>query len=181
MVSLLGPLVGAASGQPSWESMVTVGSRVRLETAAVAGQRVQGTVADIGAEALTVTTDSQQRVVVTRSTIRRLELSTGQHRQTVHGILIGAATGAVLSVVLPKCVNEGCTSSGGFDPTFALLYAFGGAACGGLIGTAIKTEGWSSVPLQSVRVGIAPTPHRGIRVAVSLDLARLTRRRTKGS
>lgn len=94
--------------------------------------------------------------------------------------MIGAAAGAALSVVLPKCVNEGCVSGASFDPTFAVLYAFGGAMWGGLIGTAVKTESWRAVALESVRVGLVPTAGRGIGIGVSVDVGRLARRRTRG-
>lgn len=180
MSSVLLLSAGGVSGEPTSERTVVVGSRIRLLSSALGSQPVRGTVADVGADRLTIRTDSQEQLVVPRSSIGRLDISTGQHRQTIRGILIGTVAGAALSVVLPKCVNEGCSSGASFDSTFAVLYAFGGAMCGGLIGTAIKTEGWRAVPLNSMRVGITPRAGRGIGVAVSIDLRRHLGRRTRG-
>jgi hypothetical protein len=153
-------------------SLVTVGSRVRLLAPEISGQRLQGTVAEIGAESLTVDTDGHQRLGVPRRAITRLEVSTGQARHTLHGLAIGAGTGAVLSVVLPKCVNEGCTSEVGFDPTFASIYALGGAMWGALIGSLIKTDRWNLVSLDSVRVAVMPTHGRGVAVTISVGRGR---------
>jgi hypothetical protein len=127
--------------------------------------RIQGTVVETNHDFLVVGTGRQPRLAVPWRAITRLEVSTRRHSHGRTGFLIGAAAGAALSVVLPKCVNEGCTSQAGFDPTFAVLYGLNGALCGALIGAMVKTDEWNSLPLH---VAVTPTPARGVRVAISV-------------
>ena len=163
----------AVQGAAAWsepiaeEVPVAAGTKVRLLAPDVVAERIQGTVVETNQESLVVSTEGQPRLAVPWRAITRLEVSTRQHSHTRKGLLIGAAAGAVLSVVLPKCVNEGCTSDASFDPTFAVLYGLGGGMWGALIGAMVKTDEWNSVP---VRVAVAPTPGRGVRVVMSISI-----------
>ena len=166
-------LASAFLGAAAWSEPIAaaepvpVGTKVRLLAPDVVSQRIQGTVVESNLESVVVGTEGQGRLTVPWQAITRLEVSAGQHSHTRKGFFIGAGAGAALSVVLPKCVNEGCTSDAGFDATFAVLYGLSGGACGALIGTMVKTDKWNSVP---VRVAVAPTPGRGIRVVMSVTL-----------
>lgn len=150
------------------QSLVAPGSRARLLAPEVAGQAIQGTVAETGLESVVILSSrGGERQTVPWRAITRLEVSTGRHGHAVKGLLIGAAAGMALSVVAPKCVNEGCSSEAGFDAAFAVAYGLGGSLWGGLIGAMVKTENWSAVPL---RIAVAPTPGRGLRVALSISV-----------
>jgi hypothetical protein len=161
------PGVAAWSEPIAAEAPVRVGTKVRLVAPEVVGQRIQGTVVETNLESLVVGTEGQRHLTVPWRAITRLEVSTRRHSHTRKGLVIGAGAGVALSVVLPKCVNEGCTSDVSFDPTFALLYGLGGSMWGALIGAMVKTDEWSSVPLG---VAVTPTPGRGVRVLISISV-----------
>lgn len=168
-VVLVSALEGAAAcSEPfAGEPPVQTGTKVRLLAPEVVDQRIQGTVVESNPESMVVGTEARQRLTVPWRAITRLEVTTGRRSHALKGFAIGAGAGVALSVVLPKCVNEGCTSEIGFDSTFALLYGLGGGAWGALIGAMVKTDEWSSVPL---RVAVAPTPGRGVRVLTSFSV-----------
>jgi hypothetical protein len=167
---LLGALtaawIGASPAAAGTEAALVEGAKVRVEAPEVSAGRIQGAVAELRAAALVVSVDGR-RVAVPWRAIRRMDVSAGERRHALRGLLIGAGAGALLSIVMPKCVNEGCTSEVGFDPAFALVGALSGSAWGSLIGALVKTEDWKAV---SVRLAVAPMPRRGASVAVSIAI-----------
>lgn len=162
-------VLGAANGSdpPAAAEPVSLGARVRLFAPGVASQVVQGVVVESNPESVVVGTEGQGRLTVPWRAITRLEVSSGERSNATKGFLIGVGAGAALSVVLPKCDNEGCSSDAGFDATFAIAYGLIGGAIGKIIGSQVKSEKWRPVP---VGVAVAPTRGRGIRVVVSINL-----------
>jgi hypothetical protein len=168
--SLLGALtaagIGASPAAAGTEAALVEGAKVRLEAPAVSAGRIQGAVAELGATALVVAVD-ERRVTVPWRAITRMDVSAGERRHALRGLLIGAGAGAALSIVMPKCVNEGCSTEVGFEPVFALMGALGGSAWGSLVGALVKTDDWKA---SSARLSVAPTPRRGVIVALSISI-----------
>jgi hypothetical protein len=171
VLAVLALPASARSGERSTDlSPITVGSRIRLSAPVIISKKVQGTVAEINMDSLVVVTDGQARLSLPTRAITQLEVSTGRHRKTLSGMAIGAATGVALSVVLPKCVIEGCTSDVGFDPTFALLGALGGSMWGAMIGSFVTADRWTLVSRNDVRLMALPSRGRGVGLALSVSL-----------
>jgi hypothetical protein len=158
--------IGGSTAAAGTEAALVEGAKVRVEAPLVSAGRIQGAVAELGATALVVSVDDR-RVTVPWRAITHMDVSAGQRRHALRGLLIGAGVGAALSIVMPKCVNEGCSTEVGFEPVFALMGALGGSAWGSLIGALVKTEDWKAV---SVRLAVAPMPRRGASVAVSIAI-----------
>ncbi len=146
-------------------SVITVGNRIRLLAPTVASERIQGTVVGMDSTALTIARESGARLAVPRDAVTRLEVFDGRRRQTLAGVLLGAALGAVVVGSNP-CVNEGCAH--GFSGEFAAIGAVGGSLWGGIVGALVKRDHWSAVALDDVRVTLGPTEGRGVRVSVSV-------------
>lgn len=181
-------LVGA--GAPSlWaEDALSAepGSRVRLtasappatlkESAHAMGREAKpliGVLVTADAEALTVKLDGgegQQRIP--RSSIRTLELSTGKRSAWRTGALVGAAFGAVLIYTEDPCpeLEADCPLNAHVSERLAgaavgaLAYGLAGAG----IGSFFKTDRWHPLPLDAIRLAIAPTRGRGIHLSVSV-------------
>jgi hypothetical protein len=118
-----------------------------------------------------LSTGDQTPVRVPRQAITQLDVSTGRHGHALKGMIIGAASAAALFALIPRDQYCADLRPGEYCPTqaeLAGLGAIGGAAWGALIGHLIKSDRWSSVPLEQVHVSLAPALGRG---AVGLSLA----------
>jgi hypothetical protein len=154
---------------------IAVGTRVRLLAPATVQGPIQGTVMAIDNESLTLSTEDHRPLRVSRYTITRVEVSTGRQGHALIGLLIGAPVGAVVGAVVP--LDSGCTqaqlevkNSSCMDSRGALIAAgvLGYAGLGALIGHLIKTERWSSIPPERVRLSLAPAPGRGARLLLAV-------------
>ena len=100
----------------------------------------------------------------------------GRRRNTRKGLIVGAAFGAAVVAaiaLIPKdsfCPpGEPSTESCLSDRTAFLAlsipsYALAGAGIGALI----KSDRWSPVPLENVRISLAPTRGHGLGLSLSL-------------
>ena len=92
-------------------SPVVVGSRVRI-MAPTAVNKIEGIVATMDDASLLVSTDDRVPVRVPRQAITRLEVSTGRHRRTLKGLIIGVGIGAGLGAGLGAVnFSPGCLDS----------------------------------------------------------------------
>jgi hypothetical protein len=133
---------------------IQVGSRVRLRSTAVAGRPV-GLVVAIDDRLLTLAEDKRVPTQVPVASITSLQVGLGKKRNTLKGLLIGAALGALL-----YAVDDQREESGG-------LLLVGGPLFGAGIGALVKTDRWQSVPLSSStgRAG-SSAPHAAISVTL---------------
>jgi hypothetical protein len=92
----------------------------------------------------------------------------GRHCRALKAMIIGAGIGAGIGAFEPR--DYGCWGScphqtkGEVVGIFVLLGALFGAGTGALI----KSDRWTSVPLQRVGVSFAPTRGRGLGLSVSV-------------
>jgi hypothetical protein len=163
-LALILPSLALAQQPP--DGPVLVGSKVRILAPSVVGGRLEGTVSEIDEESLLMLQNNHPWRVP-RHAITHLEVSTGSHRQALKGMLVGAGIGAVIigAVRVPVAGCGNCLSSHG---EAALLGLGVGAAYGVGIGALIKTDRWSPVPLEHVRLSVAPTRGRGVGVTASI-------------
>ena len=168
-VSLVVPLSTLSAQSPPIEP----GARVRVKQECFEGytstSRNLTTVCPTNTGVLTAMTaesiifatgNGGNRLAVPLDSVTRLEVIQGRSRHPWRGagigLLVGAAGGAVGTLIM--CRNDGCWDYGtGF--WVARLSASGavvGAVMGGIVGTFIKTDRWEEVPLDRLRVSFAP-------------------------
>lgn len=172
LASLL--LMGEARADEQGTLPVNVGSRVWLLAPASIEGRVKGTVQHVDDKSITLTMENLTSLAVPRSSITHLEVSTGQKRQWVKGMLIGAIVESA-GLAATAQIEQGCSGfSNANGPCFhSRAEALGvglvaGALVGAAIGALFKTDRWSAVPLEHVRVSLAPTRRGGAQLALSV-------------
>lgn len=140
-------------------SPIALGGRVRLRAPTAVQGRIKGTVMEMDEKSLLVSADDRTPVRVPRQAITQLEVSTGRHSKALKGMLIGAAIGGVVGVYCDLDCNAAAVHAAG---------AVSGAVGGLLVGALFHGDRWSSVPLESVRVSVAPARGRGLALSLSL-------------
>jgi hypothetical protein len=150
---------------PDFLSPLTLGSRVRLSAPTIASRRIQGVVLQIDPEYLVIGGSRADPLRVSRRAITGLEIRTGRRGNAWKGMGIGAGFGALGWGIHP-CVNEGCAK--GFSPELAVYGALLGGISGAGVGALIKSDRWSDVPLDRVRVGLIPARGRGAGLCLSI-------------
>ena len=144
---------------------LVVGSRVRLQAPSVMEGYVEGLVLGIDDDALLIGSDHAPPVRVPHDAVARLEVSAGRRGHALQGMAIGGAVGgAVFGVINAEeyCAEYHSTSPN--CPSRAEMVGMGvigGAAWGLLIGHLTKGDRWRGVPVERLRIGLAPTRTRG--------------------
>jgi hypothetical protein len=153
---------------------ITVGSKVRLLAPMTIEGEQKGIIQQVDEKSLTLNLTNRTSITVARSAITRLEVSTGQKRQWLKGMVIGAVIEGV-GLAATATIQQDCSasSSSGSLCFSSRAEALGvGVAAGALVGAGIgalfKGDRWSAVPLEAVRVSLAPTRRRGLVLSVSV-------------
>ena len=144
---------------------IAVGERVRVSTAS--GATYVGLVGMVTSAVIEVQDEEGSRSSVPLSTVRRLEVSRGQKSNASAGAFIGFVTGAITGALIggslgddPPLLSEAFFFSAGEKAGIGfLLGAGGGAIIGALIGEAVHSDRWVEVPLERLRVSLAPQRH----------------------
>jgi hypothetical protein len=151
-----------------------VGSKVRFFAPTTIEGQQKGIIQHVDEKALTLTLDNRTSITVPRSAITRLELSTGQKRQWVKGMVIGGVIEGV-GLAATATIQQDCSAaSNSNDLCFtSRAEAFGvgvavGAIAGAGIGALFKSDRWNAVPLEAVRVSLARTRRRGLELSLSV-------------
>src|SRR5687768_3836163 len=125
------------------------GARVRIASPQLAGGRTAGLV-----ERLTPDTIVVAGRAISRSSITRIDLSSGRRSQWRKGMGIGAATGFAIGAIV------GVVGCQGYDVDGLPLICAGflggaggvlGLGIGGLLGSTTQGEAWSRIPLARIR------------------------------
>ena len=145
---------------------IAVGERVRVSTAS--GATYVGLVGMVTSAVIEVQDEEGSRSSVPLSTVRRLEVSRGQKSNASAGAFIGFVTGAITGALIGGSLGDAPPIFGGeTSPLSAEKKAFigfllggaGGAIIGKLIGEAVHSDRWVEVPLERLRVSLAPQRH----------------------
>ena len=99
------------------------------------------------------------------ASVTRFELSRGKSRHAGRGALIGlgigagggAIIGAIAEVSGERYCIDTCAAAGVLTAFTAIGLAIPGLVIGTVAGALIKTDRWEEVPLDRVRVSLAPT------------------------
>lgn len=148
---------------------VAVGSRVRVTSLETGAQPLIGQVVALEPGAVVVTGGGgtgQKRVPLVPSTT--LEVSRGKKSRATRGAMVGAALGAMPGLFM---TFGDYNTDDGNPAAVSLVGAVAGAAIGGLVGLALKSENWVPADLPVVTGGIAPIP-RGVSISLSVAWGR---------
>jgi hypothetical protein len=143
--------VPALSQEPA---PLTVGSRVRVKAEAANPHWLVGRLLALPDDSVRLhVADSGAGVALPLATLASFEVSRGRQRQTGRGAWMGAATGALLGLILGAATYEECQSCIGPDPGTggsailgAVIMGAFGVGVGALIGGNIRAERWEPVP-----------------------------------
>jgi hypothetical protein len=164
MVALVGAMSVAAAVSPALDTPgLAPGSRLRLRTTTADRPVVGALVAQDEATITLQAPEEPEGVVVRRDGITKVEVSVGRHSRG-RGALLGAAVGPGIGAAIG--VAGGAANA---DNTYGLTAAEGGvalgvlgASVGALIGLAVTPgERWNGLPLDHVRLTLAPVRGRG--------------------
>jgi len=165
-----GLATAAATAQTIGEPAPGVGDRIRIRT--LAGSFfTTGRLLAADADTITLAPEGRDagQLSFARSEIARLDVFQGRKSYGVAGGLIGAS--ALFVGALMVCSDDiFCNGADGSDDTAknALAAAGAGGLIGGLLGMLIRSDRWTSVPVDRVRVAIAPVRARGVALSVSV-------------
>ena len=126
--------------------------------------------------------DPEAELAVPLRSVARLETSLGRHGKAGQGALIGFGVGMVggIATGLIACSGGDCDEGDSFfDPgtgfvtaVLALGGAIVGTGVGAITGALIRSERWQPVQIPDLPQGEGPPVENGIRLAISLPLAR---------
>lgn len=159
--SLVLLLLAAPAALQGQESVLDVGTRVRVVAPPFTGGPMIGSVVAVGDSSIALATPGGSRggehLVIPREAIERLEISLGTRPNTVKGLEFGALGGVLLgagAMGLACSGDEACgegSSAAERAVLGAVIGAAAGAVVGGVVGTLVRTERWESV--EGVRPG----------------------------
>jgi len=143
---------------------VRPGQRVRVTAPSAGLHQAVSTVEALSASELTLLRERLHErgwvdtlhVRVALDSVRRVEVSTGQHSHEWTGAGVGAVVGGTVGYMIGQrrkcsCCGPCYSAEGG-----ALLGGVVGAVVGGLIGDGIRTDEWLPVDLHRLRIGLLP-------------------------
>jgi hypothetical protein len=167
-----------APARPLSAQLLT-GQRVHVEISDA--EWLTGTITALSAEAVSLDIGGTSRTFP-RSSLTKVEVSTGIRSYWKTGAAVGAVVGAVGTfVVLDRGGSTNpCDSDANQDAMgmgacvgIAALGGLGGALIGGFVGSLAHSERWETVPLDEVRLGLlAPSGGRSLGLTVALTLPR---------
>lgn len=154
---------------------IVPGARIRVSAPSFSRDRLIGTVASKSADTLVVKVENGAAPLsIPLVSITRLEVSRGKVARGVNalkgagiGLLVGAGVGVVAGLVIDDPQNNEITA-GAWALFGAGVLGGAGLLTGGIVGFARSNERWKKVPLERVRLGLAP--HDG-RVALLATFA----------
>jgi len=167
-------LVATLTSLRAQTGAIQPGDRVRVRAAALGGGgRVEGTVVTVSDSALTLMRESSGgSLQIPLAGVQSLDVRRGQRSAWKEGAEIGAFVGfvtasSVYAARMSRCVGLECAKA-------TLWVAHGaagsvaGAVLGGLVGTTIRRDVWSRVPITRVQPLLTPTV-AGVRAGIEIQ------------
>jgi hypothetical protein len=130
-------------------SGLSVGARVRLTAPSVSRRPLVGQLVRESA-ALEIRRDDGSSASVPIRSIEKLQVSSGRKRKTLVGAVCGAALGVGTALITLRCKHPGFCEDNYINAGL-VVFGGGGAVVGALVGTAIRTEHWKTVPVPIAR------------------------------
>ena len=161
------PVIGLLIPFAGLEAQLQPGQRVRITAAQLGISKYSGTLVAVHGDTLTVDT-----LQVALTNLTRLDVYMGRKGHAGTGAVVGSlVVGVPLAILaavfcdIPSDAN--CTASGG-----AAVGLFVGGAAGALVGAGvgllIRSDRWDEVPLDALRVSVAP--QRNARFGLGLSV-----------
>jgi hypothetical protein len=173
IASLVAALVLTASVDlfAQQEPPVAPGDRVRVTAPNEVSGRFVGTVMKIGADTCVLEVEGRaEALALPLASVTSLEVSRGRKSNILKGagigLLIGGAVGIVAGVA--ACSGDGCEYAGATVGSLGAIGAGVGLLIGTSAGASSSGELWEPVPLDQLRVTIAPHPRGGLAIRVSV-------------
>ncbi len=157
-------IFGGAPTEIAAQEPLVSGSRVRVTASGCELRGQEATFRALRADTLLLETTQCPLASVTR-----LDVSRGQKSHTLRGAGIGFAAGALGTVV--ACRVGSCVPNqevGDLTVVLAVAIGLAGGLAGGIAGYFIKTERWEEVPLERLRLGLAPQLDGGFALGFSV-------------
>jgi hypothetical protein len=145
----------AAAPAHSWGQSFRVGDRIRVKAPPGLPDPQPGQLSSLDPTSLTLQAGARdlggagaewREWVIPLEVIAELEVSEGERGHPGLGAVIGGALGLVVALIGGGDPNE-CHVGGGECLLFYAGLPVGGGLVGGLVGAAVRTERWISVPL----------------------------------
>jgi hypothetical protein len=150
-----------ALAQPAREAELPIGQRVRV-TLAPTKERFVATLVATGDDRITLQPlSSSEKKEIPWADVSKLQVSRGKHRNTLKGVLFGAAAWALTLGLM--AAFDTLDESGLGEP----LVIGGYLATGALVGTLVKTERWGEVPVPSAGRAVSRSGP-GLRLQVAI-------------
>ncbi len=140
---------------------IAPGMRVRISTLPLTSepQWFVGTVAALTPEQIVIDPLNADRLAIPREHVTRLDVHRGRKGRALLGAGIGFLVGVGWTVALVTspsiCNAEEQCDAGDYAKAIAILGGTG-AGLGALVGLLIRTDRWEEVPLNRLRVSLAP-------------------------
>jgi hypothetical protein len=154
--------MGTAAAQATGDAPLQIGDRIRIKTP-VSSSAIEGTLVAVDDDALTLAPegrDTSHREFA-RSEIAKLEVARGKKKNVLWGALGGAVVGIAVDLIATGAEENPC------DFGACVILPAMGASVGALVGLAIKTDRWETLPAKKMGVAILPTRH-GVQLSLSV-------------
>jgi hypothetical protein len=178
MAAATTPLHGQAP-RPGVTDPPEPGERVRLQL--TDGRRVEGRLASLTADSVTVWSNSGMEASHAASRVAQIWVSRESSRATLPGLAIGTGAGFVMGFLFGIVTHDGLLEP--FEPLggpgavelgmiCGIGVALNGAVLGTVIGALTVRRQWTPVHGSNVRVSAAPVPGGGVGLQLSIRPAR---------
>ena len=157
----LSVLVPLASLSAQEQPPVEAGSRIRVTAPTVGADKLVGMCVEVDATRLRVQAEEQASpLTISLTDVTRLEVSQGRKSHALAGLGIGFLGGVVIGAVFGGAVASDIdvcdTNEENCKIIFAAVSGFGGGLVGLFVGAQFESDRWEEVPLDRLRVSIAP-------------------------
>jgi hypothetical protein len=144
-----------AQGEDS-PSGLSVGARVRLTAPSLSARPLVGKLVREQSAVLEIAREDGSVSSIPIAKIAKLQVSSGKKRKTLLGAFCGAALGVGIALYAYRCQHPRYCEED-YRGVAAVVFGGGGAAVGALVGSEIRTERWTTVPIPAARSVSGPS------------------------
>jgi hypothetical protein len=164
---IVAPLATIASQQ---SPAVKAGDRVRVIAPSVSGSPFVGTLVALEADSLVVH-DTVNTWRLSLASVEQVDLSRGRKSHALLGagigLLVGAGVGALAGSSCEQVMYDTGITQGECIAIGAAAFGAAGALLGAVTGALVRTERWAQVPLDRLKVSLAPANGRALTFSVA--------------